>query len=153
MPENNFIHEVPPNIEELKRKSNNRTSWRDRLEAVNELKGYDCRQSRDIITRLALHDPVFKVKEAAFRVAQMFGITKGGKPIYLGKKKKGNLVEGISKKLVRVRDSFEGEFSIDDFKQKFKVFYPEAFDIYEGDMGTRFDTWLKNVISALPKRK
>lgn len=58
----NFINETPKNIEELRKKANNKSDWKERLEAVNELKKYDCQQSKDIITRLALHDKVFKVK-------------------------------------------------------------------------------------------
>lgn len=91
-------------LEELKRMANNKCNWRERLKAVEELKNIDCQQSRDIIARLAIHDPVFKVKEAAFRIAQSFGIKKGGQDIYLGRKQKGNLVKGINKKLTNVRD-------------------------------------------------
>lgn len=73
-------------IETLKKMANNKQNWRERLEAVEILKNINCQQSRDIITRLAIHDPVFKVKETAFRAAQSFGIKKNGKDIYLGKK-------------------------------------------------------------------
>ena len=81
-----FIMETPKNIEDLVKDANRKHSWKIRLSALNELKKYDCRQSRDVITRLALHDKVYKVKEEAFRAAQAFGITKNGKPIFLGKK-------------------------------------------------------------------
>lgn len=149
MAEQRFITEVPSNIEALKKKSNNKTSWRERLDSVNELKRYDCRQSREIIKVLALHDPVYKVMEAAFEAAQAFGITKKGKPLYLGKKKKGNLDEGITKMLVCVRDSTKGELSALSFKEKFKAMYPKTYDTYEGDMDDRFDEWLKDVRSSL----
>lgn len=152
MSEQRFINEVPSNLEELKKKSNNKSSWRDRLDAVNELKRYDCRESRDIIKILALHDPVYKVMEAAFGAAHVFGITKKGKPLYLRKRKKGNLVEGITKILIRVKNSFEGKFSVHDFKQKFKVIDPRTYDTYEGDMGDGLDEWLKNVLLSLPKK-
>ncbi|HDK5063755.1 TPA: HEAT repeat domain-containing protein, partial [Salmonella enterica] len=76
-------NEIPNNYEELKKKSRNKKSWRQRLEAVNELKEYDSKQSRDIILNLALHDEVFIVKENAFRAAQAMEITKNGKPIKL----------------------------------------------------------------------
>lgn len=144
---------VPANIDELKRMANNQNSWRERLAAVEQLKNYDCQQSRDILTRLAIHDVVFKVKEAAFRAVQAMGVTKNGKPIYLGKKPKGNLIDGINKKLIRVRDSLPDGFSIDDFKEAFKKLYPAAYDAYEGDKGAQFDKWLGNVIPSLPKKK
>lgn len=143
---------VPKNIEELKRMANNQNSWRERLAAVEQLKHYDCQQSRDILTRLALHDIVFTVKEAAFRATQKMGIMKNGKPIYLSKKPKGNLIKGINKKLTRVRDSLPDKFSIDEFKEAFKKLYPDAYDAYEGDKGKRFDKWLENVIPSLPKK-
>ena len=108
---------------------------------------------QDILTRLAIHDVVFKVKEAAFRAVQTMGVTKNGKPIYLGKKPKGNLIDGINKKLIHVRDSLPDGFSIDDFKEAFKKLYPAAYDAYEGDKGAQFDKWLGNVIPSLPKKK
>lgn len=148
-----MIKEVPKNIVELKQMANNQYSWRDRMVAIEQLKKYDCQQSRDILTRLAIHDAVFKVKEAAFRAAQGMGITKNGKPLYLGKKPRGNLVKDINKKLTHVRDNLSDEFSFDEFKAEFKKLYPIAYDIYEGDKDKRFDKWLSNVISSLPKKK
>ena len=148
-----MIKETPANIEVLKRKANNQNSWRERLEAVNELKNYDCQQSRDILTRLAIHDVVFTVKEAAFRAVQAMGVTKNGKPIYLGKKPKGNLVDGINKKLTHVRDSLPEGYTLDEFKSVFQQRYPAAYDAYEGDKGKQFDKWLGNVIQSLPKKK
>ena len=148
-----MIQETPANIEELKRKANNQNSWRERLEAVNELKNFDCQQSRDILTRLAIHDVVFTVKEAAFRATQAMGVTKSGKPIFLGKKPKGNLIDGIMKKLTRVRDSLPEDFTLDDFKSAFQQLYPAAYDAYDGDKGKQFDKWLSNIIPTLPKKK
>ena len=75
---NYVLKEVPENMEELKRKATNQSNWRERLEAVNELKNYDCQQSRSILTNLAIHDSVFVVQEAAFRAAQSMKITKNG---------------------------------------------------------------------------
>ena len=151
MVEQKFITEVPSNIEDLIRQSNNKTNWRVRLDAVNELRGYDCRQSRKIIKILALHDPVYKVMEAAFSAAQAFGLTKKGKPLYLRKKKTGTLDEGIDKMLVRVRDSFKGEFSAREFKDKFKAMFPKTYDTYEGEMGDSFEEWLENALLSLTK--
>ncbi|MDI6682101.1 hypothetical protein [Leuconostoc suionicum] len=147
-----MINAIPKNIDELKKKSNNKHNWHDRLESVETLKNYDCIQSRDILTRLALHDPVFKVKEKAFRAAQALGVSKNGKPIYLSKRKKGSLVKGINKKLEKVRNSLPELYSFDDFKNKFKETYPEDYDIYDGNMDNKFDKWLSNVLNSLPKK-
>ena len=46
---------TPANISQLVKDANNKSSWKIRLAALNELKQYDCQQSRDVITRLALH--------------------------------------------------------------------------------------------------
>lgn len=78
--------ETPANIGQLVKDANNKSSWKIRLAALNELKQYDCQQSKDVITRLALHDKVYKVKEEAFRAAQAMGITYRGNPIRLGRK-------------------------------------------------------------------
>ena len=109
----NFVlKEVPESMEELKRKATNQSNWRERLEAVNELKNYDCEQSRSILTNLAIHDSVFVVQEAAFRAAQSMKITKNGQPIRLNRKPKGNLVKGINGKLVTVRNSLPEGYTL-----------------------------------------
>lgn len=139
-------------LEELKRMARNRSSWRDRLAAINGLRNYDVQQAKDVIMRIAINDPVFKVKEAAFRLAQSRGYRSNGKPVYLGKKPKGNLVKGINSKLVNVRKELPEEYSLEDFKQAFKQKYPVEYDIYEGDKEERFDKWLENVTKSLPKK-
>lgn len=139
-------------IETLKIMASNRCNWRERSQAVVELAKLDCQQSKDILVRLALHDPVFRVKEAAFRAAQARSITYAGKPIFLGKKPKGNLIEGINKKLTVVRNKLNEGFTLDDFKQKFAELYPEAYDTYEGDKDDQFDKWLNKLIPSLPKK-
>ncbi|MCD8760791.1 HEAT repeat domain-containing protein [Mammaliicoccus sciuri] len=147
-----MIHATPNNIEELKKKANNKKSWRERLEAVEQLKNYDCQKSRDIIGRLAINDKVFKVKEAAFRAAQSLDIQKNGRPISLNKKKKGELDKKIQTKLIKVKGSLNTGYSHEDFKNKFNSLYPETYDLYEGNKNN-FDDWLKNRESILPKQK
>lgn len=144
--------ETPDNIKELVRMAGDKSSWRIRLEAVNQLKKWDCQQSRDVITRLAIHDLVFKVKEEALRVAQAFGITKGGQPIRLNRKPKGHLIKDINKKIYRVADTLKDEFDISIFKDKFKQMFPEPYDVYEFEKGNKFDEWIINVVKAKPKK-
>lgn len=64
-----FIKETQTNIDSLVKMATDKTSWKNRLKAVNQMKQYDCHQVREVITGLALHNRVFKVKEEAFRVA------------------------------------------------------------------------------------
>ncbi len=122
-----MLKEVPESMEELKRKATNQSNWRERLEAVNELKNYDCEQSRSILTNLAIHDSVFVVQEAAFRAAQSMKITKNGQPIRLNRKPKGNLVKGINGKLVTVRNSLPEGYTLDEFKRYRQVLCANSF--------------------------
>jgi hypothetical protein len=83
--------------------ANRKHSWKTRLSALNELRKYDCPQSRDVIIRLALHDKVYQVKEEAFRAAQALGLTKNGKPIQLGKKDTGYKPSDFTKLFQRIK--------------------------------------------------
>lgn len=137
---------------ELKNMANHKSSWRDRLAAIEGLKEYDTIPAKDIIIRLAIHDPVFKVKEAAFRLAQSRGYQYKGQPVFLGRKPKGNLVKGINQKLEKVRNLLGEEFTLEEFKEAFMKKYPVEYDTYEGDKEDRFDKWLDNVMRSLPKK-
>ena len=94
---------TPANISQLVKDANNKSSWKIRLAALNELTQYDCQQSRDVITRLALHDKVYKVKEEAFRAAQAMGITYRGNPIRLGRKDIGFKTKDFTKVFLRIK--------------------------------------------------
>lgn len=144
--------ETPNNINELVKMADDKTNWRKRLEAVNELKNWKCQKSRDVLTRLAMHDLVFKVKEEALRATQSLGITKNGKRLKLGKPKV-HLIKDINKKLYNVDNEINESFEITKFKEKFKQLYPEPYDVYEGDKGNSFDEWILNVLKNKPKSK
>ena len=58
---------TPANISQLVKDANNKSSWKIRLAALNELKQYDCQQSRDVITRLEEHGSVNVVHIVLFR--------------------------------------------------------------------------------------
>ncbi|MGB2741681.1 MAG: HEAT repeat domain-containing protein [Cognaticolwellia sp.] len=149
-----LIMETPNNITELVKNANCKYCWKTRLSALNELRKYDCRQSRDVITRLALHDKVYKVKEEAFRATQPLNITKSGKPIRLGKKDIGFKQKDITKLFLRVkREQKMEEFDLSVFKTGFKNLNPEMFDVLGFDKGNQFDTWIENTFSGLPKNK
>ena len=128
--------------------------WKTRLSALDELRKYDCKQSRDVITRLALHDKVNKVKEEAFRATQSLNITKSGKPIRLGKKDTGYKSKDITKLFIRVkREQKIEEFDLPIFKTGFKNLNPEMFDVLGFDKSSKFDSWIENTFSGLPKNK
>lgn len=144
--------ETPVNINDLVKMAGDKTNWRKRLEAVNQLKNWDCQKSRDVLTRLALHDLVFKVKEEALRASQPFGITKNGQPLKLNRKPKGHLIKDINKKLYKVDDALKEEFEVTKFKETFKQLYPEAYDVYEYEKSNKFDEWIINILKSKPKK-
>nr|WP_302599637.1 HEAT repeat domain-containing protein [uncultured Cellulosilyticum sp.] len=148
-----FIKDTPENIKELVSKANNKGSWKVRLWALDELKKYDCQQTRDVVTRLALHDKVFKVKEEAFRVAQALGIKKQGKPIYLGKKDIGFKAKDFTKTFARVkREAKMEELDLELFKDRFQHINPEMYDVMSYEKGNKFEDWIINTYKSLPKK-
>jgi len=144
---------TPENIDELVKNSNCKYCWKTRLAALEELRKYDCQQSRDVITRLALHDKVYKVKEAAFRATQSLNITKNGGSIQLGKKDTGFKPKDITKLFLRVkREQKVEKFDLSSFKTGFKHSNPEMYDVLSFDKGNKFDTWVESVFEGLPKK-
>lgn len=148
-----FIKEAPKNIDELVKDANRKHSWKTRLSALNELRKYDCPQSRDVIIRLALHDKVYKVKEEAFRAAQALGLTKNGKPIRLGKKDIGYKPSDFTKLFQRIkRDKKMDEFDLAVFKETFETLNPEMLDVMSFEKGSKLDAWIENTFNGLPKK-
>lgn len=145
-----FIKETPSNIDGLVKKAGNKNNWEERLAAVQELGKYDCRQSRDVLTRIALHDRVYKVKETAFRYAQGLGVTKEGKPLRLGKKDIKYSPKDISKTFARVkREAHLEEFNLDVFKEKFKIVSPEMYNVMEYEKKGNFEVWIRDGYNKL----
>jgi hypothetical protein len=145
--------ETPINIDELVKNANCKHDWQTRFSALEELKKYDCQKSRDVITRLALHDKVFKVKEEAVRATQALDITKNGKAISLGKKDIGFKPKDITKLFFRVkREKNIEEFNLDQFKAGFKDINPEMYDVLSFDKGSKFDAWVEITFKELPKK-
>jgi hypothetical protein len=149
-----FIKETPSNIKELIRMSRAKSNWKIRLQAIEEMKKYDCQQVRDVIARLALHDKVYRVKEEAFQVAQGLGIKKQGKPIFLGRKDIGYKSSDFTKTFKRIRRECEMEdLNINIFKEKMLVIDPEMYDVMNYEKGTKLDIWIKDIYKSLPKDK
>lgn len=147
-----FINLPPKNIDELVKDANRKHSWKIRLAALNELRKYDCQQSRDVIIRLALHDKVYKVKEEAFRAAQALNLTKNGNPIRLGKKDIGYKPSDFTKLFQRIkRENKMEEFCLTEFKKNFEIFNPEMLDVMSFEKGNKLDVWIENTFNGLPK--
>lgn len=140
---------IPDNIDSLKKLANNKKSYKLRLEAIDTLQKHKCRQCIDILWRLMMSDKVYAVQRKAFIALQNFG-----EKVHLPKKKKGHLVKDVNKKLGIVHKSFKNsDYSLDEFIKKFESMYPEIYDIYSYEKGTKMKEWITNVISALPKPK
>jgi hypothetical protein len=148
-----LINQTPPNIQQLVADANRNNSWKIRLAALEELRKYDCQQSRDVITRLALHDKVYKIKEEAFRAAQALGITKSGVPIRLGKKDIGFKPSDFTKVFQRIkREQAMDELDLSKFKSALQNINPEMLDVMSFEKGSKLDSWIESIYKCLPKK-
>jgi hypothetical protein len=138
---------LPENYEELKKQANRTSSWRDRLDAIEELGQWKNTQVIDILTRIMNNDAVYKVQEAAFRQLKKFG-----EDVQLPPRKKGELIKGATKILLRVKKSLPEGHSYEEFKEKLKKMRLDVYDTYEGDKGPDFDKWLEDMWVSVSKR-
>ena len=138
---------LPENYEELKKQANRTSSWRDRLDAIDDLGQWKNEQVIDILTRMMNKDAVYKVQEAAFRK-----LKKLGEDVQLPPRKKGDLIKGVTKILLRVKKSLPEGHSYNEFKEKLKKMRLDVYDTYEGDKGTDFDKWLEEMWVSVSKR-
>lgn len=144
-----FKVETPSNIDELVSQSQDKTDYKKRLESIEELGNWKCYKSKKRLFELMKYDKVYSVKQSAFLKLQRFGET-----VKLPKKKKGHLIKDINKKLLQVYNSFQADqYSIVDFKLKFKEKYPEAYDVYTFEKGNKFDAWIQSVIKHSPMKR
>jgi hypothetical protein len=148
-----IINQTPQNIQQLVTDANQKHSWKTRMAALEELSKYDCQQSRDVITRLALHDRVYKVKKEAFRAAQALGITKGGSPLRLGKKDIGFKPSDFTKVFQRIkREQSMEELDLPKFKAAFQHINPEMLDVMSFENGSQLGYWIESIYKSLPKK-
>jgi hypothetical protein len=139
-------HELPPNYEELK-KAANRSSWQERLEAVEELGQWNHPKTIDVLTHRMNHDTVYSVQEAAYRKLLAFG-----EDVQPPSKAKGELIKGVGKILVRIKKSLPEGHSYEEFKEKLRKTRLDVYDSYEGDKGDEFDAWLEQTWASLTRR-
>ncbi|WP_042167825.1 HEAT repeat domain-containing protein [Paenibacillus gorillae] len=142
------VNEQQPDIfEELKKAVNRKGSWRDRLNAVNELSQMDTDPSIKLLQHALSGDPVFQVREAAYR-----SLKKLGEAVQMPAKTKGELFKGTNKILLRIKKSLPEGHTFEEFKEKLQKTRSDIYDTYEGDKGDEFDAWLKAIWEA-PSRK
>jgi hypothetical protein len=141
------ISALPENYAELKKQANRTSSWRDRLDAVDELGHWKNKQTIDILMQLMNNDAVYKVQEAAFRT-----LKKLGEDVELPSRKKGDLIKDTTKILLRIKKSLPASHSYQEFKVKVQKMRLDVYDTYEGDKGADFDKWLENIWETLPNK-
>ena len=139
--------ELPANFDELKKAVNRTANWRERIKAVEELGQWSNHQTIDLLKHVAAEDSVFKVQEAAYNKLKELG-----EEIARPSKKKGDLVKGVSKILLRIKKSLPEDHTFEDFKEKLKKMRSDIYDTYEGEMGTDFNQWLENTWVSLSKK-
>lgn len=144
-----YTESTPSNINESIKLSNDKTNFKNRLKAVEELGKWKCQQSIDKLWRLMISDKVYSVQRNSFLKLQLFG-----EKVKLPKKKKGHLIKDINRKLLNIYASFHSdEYTLLDFKLKFKQTYPEIYDIYTYEKKQKFDEWIESVVKHSPKKK
>jgi hypothetical protein len=139
--------ELPENYEELKKAASRTSSWRDRLDAIDELGQWKSSKTIEILKARMMNDPVYKIRKAAFHRLQSFG-----EDVQLPPQIKGDLVKDVTKILLRIKKSLPEGHTYEEFKEKLKKMRLDLYDTYEGDKGADFDNWLNTTWSSLGQK-
>lgn len=137
-------NEFPPHYEDLKKSANRTSNWRERLEAVEELGQWKDTQTIGLLKRILINDSVYKVQQAAFHKLNAFG-----EAVQLPPQKKGELIKGTTKSLVRIKKSLPKGHTFEEFKEKLQKMRSDIYDSYEGEKGADFDQWLESTWASL----
>jgi len=140
--------ELPENYEALKKQASRTSNWRERLDAVEELGYWKNKYVSEILVRIMNNDAVYKVQDAAYRKLKKFG-----EDVQLPPRKKGELIKGVTKILLRIKKSLPEGHSYEEFKEKLKKMRLDVYDTYEGDKGADFDKWLEDMWVSVSKRQ
>lgn len=132
-----FKTELPENYADLKKAANYTSSWRNRLEAIQQLSSYKHEKVIDLLQNRVKADTVFTVQQAAYEALIAFG--EDVKPPI---RRKFELIKGADKVFVRVKKSLPADHTITDFAEKLKRMRLDVYDAYEGHHGENFMSWL-----------
>ncbi|MDF2935054.1 MAG: esterase [Paenibacillaceae bacterium] len=139
---------LPAGYEELKAAASRTSSWKDRLDAVKELGKLKHEQVVDILMHRMANDPVYAVQEAAYRSLKQLG-----EHVQLPPRRKGEVIKGAGKALIRIKKSLPEEHTYEEFKEKLRKMRLDLYDAFEGDKGKEFDTWLEGQWSEISTRR
>jgi hypothetical protein len=139
--------DLPENFNELKKSINRTSSWRERLDAIEELGRFKSKETIHLLNQRLENDPVYKIQEAAYRRLRAWG-----EQVTMPERKNRELIKDTNKVLVRIKKSLPEDHSYEDFKEKVKKMRMDIYDTYEGEKGPDFDKWLEEQWSAIPAR-
>jgi len=149
-----LLQETPQNIVELVEQASLKADYKARLKALSELRKYDCPESQDVITKLALFDKVYQVKQEAFKAAKVLKLQKNGKAITLGKKNIGYKLEDFTKIFLQIQSDKNMEcLNLNLCKEHLKKLNPEMNDVMKYEKKDKFDSWVTTTFNCLPKIK
>lgn len=133
-----FETALPEQYEALKKQANYTSSWRKRLDAIEELAGYKHDKIIDLLTNRMENDTVYKVQLAAYQALADFGedVEKPSPPRF-------DIIKGTDKIFLRVKKSLPKDHTIEEFADKLKRMRLDVYDAYEGDKGAQFMKWLE----------
>ncbi|SOC42643.1 HEAT repeat domain-containing protein [Ureibacillus acetophenoni] len=133
-----FKTDLPENYEALKKQANYTSSWRNRLDAVEELSKYKNEKVIDLLKNRMQNDTVYKVQLAAYDSLVAFG-EDVEKPLPA----RFDIIKGTDKIFLRVKKSLPKDHSVAEFADKLKRMRLDVYDAYEGDKGAQFLQWLE----------
>lgn len=133
-----FETALPEQYETLKKQANYTSSWRDRLEAVNTLSGYQHDKVKDLLKNRMQHDTVYQVQVAAYEALAAFG-----EDVEKPSPARFDIIKNTDKIFLRVKKSLPKDHSVEAFADKLKRMRVDVYDAYEGDKGPEFMNWLE----------
>lgn len=135
-----------PDIDALKKSLKSAADYKARIAVVDDLGRHKTQQTKDILWRVMLNDPIHSVQNQAFLKLQAFG-----EEVRLPRKNPKHLKLASSKIPIiqRLVDFFEDE---DSFFKVFKEKYPREFEILSYEKGGKLNAFITNKITNMPKR-
>lgn len=133
-----FKTELPEEYEALKKQANATSSWRKRLDAIEELSAYHHEKVVDLLNNRMKNDPVYKVQIAAYEALTAFG-----EDVEKPKVPRFDIIKGTDKIFLRIKKSLPKDHTVEDFAEKLKRMRLDVYDAYEGDKGAQFMKWLE----------
>nr|WP_198591106.1 HEAT repeat domain-containing protein [Vibrio cyclitrophicus] len=145
-PKPKFTEETPPKLEQWIKQLQDRSSYENRIDAINKLGKFKCNEVIEAFMTAMDSDLVNKVRDTAFQRLVRFGVD-----VTKPKKAKVYADPELTQKLIEVADSLKVGFAYERFESRFRSKFPEEFDLQKYTKKNRFKSWLKKQMAQLPK--